>query len=1049
MAKLKVFAAVLAVLLIPAALVAQQEGSVGGTVLAEDTNEPLQGVQVVLRGTNQGTLTNESGRFLLQGVPAGEQTLQFMFIGYATVSETVTVQPGAVATLYVRLPTDVLGLDEIVVVGYGQERRRNVTGAISSVQPADIAEDIPAPNVENILQGRVAGVQVVQNSGNPGSAMTIRVRGTASISAGNQPLYVVDGVPMIQGNYSMLDGLYGGQGVDALADLNPNEIESIEVLKDASAAAIYGSRASNGVVLITTKQGVVADRPRVEYNAYYGVQEAWRVPEFTNAREYMDVTNEGYANYLALFGLSYADYGADAFFSYDDDDVVSFYEIPAGTDTDWLNTILEPAPVSNMSGSIAGGTEKARYFISGTWFNQDGLVQGFGYDRLNSRLNLDYSVTDDLTLGTNVALTRGVTKRLPGDNNIYGPFANSIANPPIEPIYADEENEEFNFNTSYSNPVAIAEENEGEEKNVRVLGNAFANWELMGGVQGRVSVGVDHYSLRSKMYDSPVVGSATGSRGQAYVGNSFANKLITEGTVNWLKDVAPDHSFSGVVGASYEQNETETNWVTGTTFPSTRFRLLTSAASITGGSGSLTDWYLLSFFGRASYTFADRITGTFNVRTDGSSRFGENNRFGVFPSGSLLWRVTDEEWMQDQELLSDLALRVSYGRTGNQQGIGNFASWGLVGTGYNYMDTPGSAPSQLANPDLSWEKTTQLNMGADLAFLDGRLGLTADYYVKNTTDLLLNRLVPYTSGFNSITENIGAVENRGVELGLQAQLVQGDARGFNWTAELNVSANRNEVTELYNDEPINSGFASRVEVGEPLGAFYGYVTDGLFQSSDEICMDPSGESCAEGTAYQSQYTRPGDIRFRDLNGDGVITTDDRDIIGNPWPDFQGGLTNTMSWGGFDLSAFLQFSQGNEIYNGTRTYTDQFGGYFDNNSARALDRWTPENTDTDQPRAIWYDMPNNSRTSDRFIEDGSYTRLKNLVLGYTLPESVTEGFGFNQLRVYVQGQNLVTWTDYSGFDPEVNYAGDTDVTRGTDFYTLPQARTLSFGVDIGL
>lgn len=1050
MRNIRWFALLAALALTPAMAAAQEAGTVAGVVRAEDTGEPLRGAQVTVRSTSQGTITNEQGRFLLRGVPAGEQIIEVTFIGYAAASETVMVQPDATVTTDITLSMDVLGLDEIVVIGYGQERRRNVAGAISSLSPSEIAEEIPAPNVENILQGRVAGVQVVQNSGNPGSAMTIRVRGTASISGGNQPLYVVDGVPMIQGNFSQLDDLYGGQGVDALADLNPNEIESIEVLKDASAAAIYGSRASNGVVLITTKKGVAADRPRIEYNSYYGVQEAWRVPEFTNAQEYVAITNEGYENYLASYGLTVPQYlGVDAWFSFDDDDVDSWYEFPGGVDTDWLNAVLEPAPISNMSGSIAGGNERARYFVSGTWFNQDGIVQGFGYDRLNGRLNLDYSVSDDLTLGTNVALTQAVTNRLPGDNNIYGPFANAIANPPVEPIYADENETDWNLNTSYANPVAIAAENAGEESNVRIIGNAFANWEFMEGVQGRVSVGVDHYTLQSKMYDSPVVGSATGSRGQGYVGNSFADKVITEGTVNWLRDLGQDHSISGVVGTSYEQNMTETNWVTGTTFPSTRFRLLTSAANITGGSQGITDWYLLSFFGRASYTFADRITGTFNIRTDGSSKFGENNRFGVFPSGSLLWRVSDEAFMRDQNLFSDLALRVSYGRTGNQQGIGNFSSLGLVGTGYNYMDTPGTAPAQLANPDLSWEKTTQLNIGGDLAFFDGRLGFTADYYIKNTTDLLLNRLVPLTTGFAARTENIGEVENRGVELATRVQLVQGGARDFNWSTEFNISANRNEVTALYDDQPINAGFASRVEVGEPLGVFYGYVTDGLFQSNDEVCFDATGAGCPEGTGYQSGHTRAGDIRFKDLNGDGLITADDRDIIGNPWPDFQGGITNTMSWAGFDMNSFFQFSQGNDIYNGTRTYTDQFGGYWDNNSARALDRWTPENTDTDQPRAIWYDLPNNARTSDRFIEDGSYVRLKNLVLGYTLPNTMTSRLGFDQLRVYVQGQNLVTWTDYSGFDPEVNYAGDTDVTRGTDFYTLPQARTLSVGVNIGL
>jgi TonB-dependent starch-binding outer membrane protein SusC len=1043
-------AALIAAAVLPTTAIAQETGTVMGLVTSQETQQPVQGAQVRVVGTNLGTLTNAQGRFVISNVPQGPQAVQVVFIGYRQVTREVTVGAAPVEVV-VQLETDVLGLDELVVIGYGTERRRNVAGAVSSLQAARVAEDIPAPTIENVLQGRVSGVQVVQNSGNPGAAMTIRVRGTASISAGNQPLYVVDGVPLVQGNYSLINAQFGGQGIDALADLNPNDIESIEILKDASAAAIYGSRASNGVVLITTKTGAATERPRVEFNSYYGSQEAWRIPGFLNAEQYIAIRNEGFHNFIETVygdGAYNAFYGDRPFMGYAADNPL-LAPLQPGVDTDWLRAVLRPAAIHNMYGSISGGADRARYFVSGNWFSQDGIVRGFGYERLNARVNLDYAASDRVSLGTNVALTGSTTDRQRGDNTIYGPFANAIANPPVQAIWLDDAQTEYNLNTQYSNPVALALENEAQERSVRITGNMFGTYQVIPEVQARVSVGLDHYALRSRLYDSPIVGVATGSRGQGISGNTFANKIITEGTMNWLRSVGTDHTFSGVVGTSYEQNSTETSEVIGTQFPSSAFRYIASAASITGGTSLLTDWYLLSFFGRASYTFADRITTTFNIRTDGSSRFGERNRYGVFPSASVLWRVSDEAWMADMGFLSDLALRASYGRTGNQQGIANFASWGLFGTGDNYMDTPGIAPVQLPNPDLTWEKTDQLNVGGDVAFLDGRLGFSTDYYVKRTTDLLLNRPIPLTTGFAIITENVGAIENRGIELTTRAHLVRNPRDGFNWTAELNLSRNRNEVTALYGEDPINAGFVSRVEVGQPLGVFYGYVTDGIFRSEDQICYDASGATCPAGTGYQSAYTSPGDIRFRDLNGDGIINAEDREVIGSPWPDYQGGLSNTMSFRGFDLNAFFQFSQGNQIYNATRIWGDEFGGWYDNNTIRAMDRWTPENPDATEPRAVWGDLNTNVRDSDRFVEDGSYVRLKNLVFGYTVPVDMAGRMGFDRVRVYVQGQNLHTWTNYSGFDPEVNFAGDANITRGTDFYTLPQARTLSFGVNIGL
>ena len=1025
MSKLRWLVAVGVMLLgLPLQTAAQARGTVTGVVTDQATRAPVQGAQVVIAGTTIGTLTDQQGRFTLSGVPVGTRTVQVSRAGYRTASRQAVVGSEPVELTFT-LQQDLVGLDELVVIGYGEARRREVAGAVSTLRTDAVTATIPTATIDNVLQGRVAGVQVTQNSGTPGAAITVRVRGSSSISAGNQPLYVVDGVPVIQGNYSQINATFGGQGIDALGDLNPADIESIQVLKDASAAAIYGSRASNGVVLITTKRGR-AGRAEINVNTYYGTQSAWRTPQMLNAAQFREVYNE-------TLGEAF-DLTVDDLFAVGD----------STADVDWLDEVLSDAPIRNLDVQVRGGTERTRYFVSGTAFDQGGIVADLGYQRLSGRINLDYEPTDRLTLSSNVQLTRAEYDRGRNDNTIYGAFANAIAAPPVEPVF--NEDGSYNLDTWYANPVALMRENEAEERSLRVLGNTAATLTLLEGFSLRGSAGVDQYTLRSRLYDSPVVGLQQGVGGGT-AASSASTKLNAELTLNFDRDLSAANRISGVVGTGYETNNDDFTSASGSGFPGEQFRYLTSAAVVSGGSNSVTEWSLVSFFGRLTYNLSDQLITTFNIRTDGSSRFGENNRYGTFPSVSTLWQVGDMPFMQNQSLFSNLALRASYGRTGNQQGIGNFASLGLFGA-VAYNDRPGLAPTQLANPDLKWETTDQLNVGTDFALLDERLSLSLDYYVKKTNDLLVTRPIPSTSGFTVITSNIGAMENRGFELAARGILARNSGRGFNWSVDFNASRNKNKVTELLNDEPINAGFASRVEVGQPLGVFYGWVTDGIFQSEAEVRAHATQPGAASG-----------DIRFKDINGrdangeltgqpDGVINADDRTIIGNPWPEWEGGVTNALSWRGIDLSAFVQFSLGNDVYNAMRVYTDAFGSGGDNNSIRALDRWRPDNPNTQQPRAVWGDPNQNTRDSDRFVEDGSYVRLKNLVIGYTLPESLNRRLGYRRLRLYVQGQNLWTATDYSGFDPEVNYAGNTGVTRGTDFYTLPQTRTITVGANIG-
>jgi TonB-dependent starch-binding outer membrane protein SusC len=1017
-----------------------QTGTIVGTVVDAETGDPLPGANVAIIALQRGAATDLDGRFEISNVPYGDYELSAQFIGFRRTVQRISLdQPRLEVNL--TLSTDLLGLDEVVVVGYGTQQRRNIAGAISSLRPEAI-RDVPTPSIDNALQGRVAGVQVVQNSGNPGAALTVRVRGATSITAGNEPLYVIDGIPVTQGNFSGIDGTFGGQGISSLSDINPADIESIEVLKDASAAAIYGSRASNGVVLITTRRGREG-APQINFNSYYGIQNEWNRIDLLSAEEYVAVMNEGRV-------LD----GAGEIFEYDGDELIAFggfLEIPR-VNTNWLDETFQTAPITQTDLSISGGTPRVRYYVSGTYYNEEGIVQGFSFDRLAGRINLDYEATDRLSFGTNVSLARGLIVRSRGDNTLYGPFANAIAMPPIFPVY-DEDGGYYPTNSlSITNAVGLARENEAEERTTRILGDVFANYQIADGLNAQVRTAVDNMALRSRLYDSPVIGIGVGSGGSSQVGNSYVTKVTMEGTVNFVQRIGEDGFLSGVVGSSVEDNTTEYNSVTGQQFPTEFFRYITSAASITGGTSSLTGWNLASFFGRGSYTHLDRYTLTVNARTDGSSRFGTENRWGFFPSASVLWRVSEEPFMQGQDFVGNLALRASYGVTGNQFGIGNFDSRGLWGGGANYNDLPGISPTQLENPALRWEQTDQFNVGADLGILADRLSISGDFFVKRTRDLLLDRPIPSTTGFTVFTSNIGNMENMGVDLAVNAHLVRGATRGFNWTADFNISHVRNEVTALFDDDPISFGFSgsSRIEVGQPLGVFYGYRMDGIFQTYDEI-DDLNERALAEHDRYyQNEFTRTGDVRFADIDGDGIVTADDRVIIGSPWPDFTGGFTSTMSYGGFDLRAFFSFSVGNDVFNAMRQYTDAYGfGFFDNNSGRARDRWTEENPSNTEPRASYWDDNNNVRVSDRFIEDGSYLRLKDIVLGYTLPQRMLDQMGARSLRVYVQAQNLVTLTGYSGFDPEVNFAGTSDVVRGVDFYTLPQARRFTVGVNLGL
>lgn len=998
-----------------------QTRTVTGVVISGEDNLPLPGVNVSISGTTRGTITSLDGDYSIE--VSSQDTLQFSFIGFTTVKRTV----GNQNSINVTLEVDTKTLGEVVVVGYGSQEKKELTGAVAQLDARSF-ENTPIASLDQAMQGRIAGVQISQNSGTPGGGISVRVRGSSSISASNQPLYVVDGIPVNSGDPSHPESDFGGQSASAINDINPSDIASIEVLKDAAAAAIYGSRAANGVVLITTKRGS-ANQTRINFNAYAGVQDFWKQPKMLNSQQYLEIAGEAFAEW----GMTAEDFVNDYYGG-----------LPFGkdTDTDWVDEVSRSASIQNYDLSVTGGNDKTQFFLSGSYFDQEGIIIGSRFQRFTTRINLDHQFSDRLSVGTSTQLSRSVNTRIVSDNTLNGPFANSLAASPLWKV----KNEDGTYTHPqfyYPNPVAVGLENDNQGISLRAITSGFATYEIAQGlkVTGRVAADVLNYQERNYI-PSTYPGSFAGTtNGFGMNASNTRLKYVTEAFLEYQKDFGDDHSLQAVAGTNRENNDWNETFVEGEGFPGDIFRYLGAAAVINAGGNNIEGYGIVSYFGRANYSYKDKYLLSASFRADASSRFGENNRWGYFPAVSLGWRIVDEPFMEDQTVFTDLKVRGSYGLTGNQE-FGNFNYLSLYGP-VNYMNNPALAPVRLGNPDLKWESTAQTNIGVDFSVLNGRVSLSADYYIKKTDDLIFNRPIPTQNGFASYTSNIGAIENKGFEFGLNTINIDSPS-GLTWRSELNISLNKNKVTELYNGEDVFYGFGGNSLVlreGQPIGTFYGLIADGVYASTSDV-----PESLLE------QGIQGGDMNYRDMNGDGVITDDDFTIIGNAQPDFIGGFTNTVRYRNFDLNLFMQFSVGNEIWNAAGTYQQGMfaNGFDDNSTTQVLDRWREEGDITNVPRAtteVSVNRNNLSNTS-RFVEDGSYLRVKNLTLGYTLPKSVTERISVQSLRIYAQAQNLFTWTNYSGFDPEVNFAGTDNRTLGVDFYTVPQTRTITLGLNLG-
>ncbi|NEU10339.1 TonB-dependent receptor [Flavihumibacter sp. R14] len=968
-----------------------QNRTISGKVIAATDGLPLPGVTVTVKGSSIGTQTDAAGLFQLN-VPSSSSTLVFKYIGFKILE-----LPVSSGTINATMEEDQRQLSEVVVVGYGTQTRQDVTGSISSIKAKDIA-NLPLPTFETALQGRAAGVFINSGSGKLGQAINIRIRGISSVSASNQPLFVIDGQPVISQSLGSAT-----EPDNPLSSIAPEDIQSIDVLKDASAAAIYGSRAANGVILVTTKSGTQG-KSSVSVGYYTGFSKPTRKQEFLNAAQYKE-----------LFGEAATNMGYDP---------AEEFEAESGTtdwnenyDTNWADQAFQDGAISQYNVSLNGGDSKTRFLLSGGYSDQKGIIAGNKLNRANGRINLDHSIASNLKVGLNLSLNKTMNYRVPSDNAFTNPLQlNAI--PSIHPL-TDPTSGLLNRGTLYYNNLIDLVEASNQSKQFRSLSNAFLDWNIAPSLKFRSEFGFDIVQLEEEQFNGreTLDGAPTGV---AFNNQVRASSYNTNNVLSYVKRINR-HSIELLGGFSYQESRSFETSSTGQAFPSDKFTKIASAAIISGGNSSETGFSFLSYFARANYKFNDRYLLGASVRMDGSSRFGSDNQYGTFPAVSAGWIVSQENFLSDSKVVSFLKLRASYGTTGNAE-IGNFASRTLYGAS-PYADQSGIVFSQLGRPDLRWEKTDQLDLGVDFALLNNRISVELDYFDKQTSDLLLNLPLPATNGFTVITKNLGSLENKGFEASLSTQNLVGE---FKWSTNFNISTYKNKVTNL-NGSTIDGGSRQlgRISEGEPYGYFY--------------APKYAGVNSANGNAQY--YEEDGSIVDQD-DFSGYSQK-----VGDPNPEFIGGLGNRFSYKSFDLDVQTQFVSGNDLYNIAGFFQSVNGDYFDNQTVDQLTRWRNPGDVTRVPQARLYEG-NGALKSSRWVQDGSYLRVKHVVLGYNLPKSFVSRAKMQNARIYLAAQNLFTFTNYTGYDPEVNATYTGNVNLGHDFYTPPQARTITFGINMG-
>ncbi|QEH42955.1 SusC/RagA family TonB-linked outer membrane protein [Chitinophaga sp. XS-30] len=985
-----------------------------GMVKDATNGEPLPGVTVSVKGTTNGTLTDAAGQFALDNVntPA---VLVFSYIGFTSQS----IDVGDRKEFLVQLQRESRSMQQVVVVGYGTQQKTELTGSIGTFRPNELnARPVLGP--DQLLQGRIAGVNVSSSSGMPGSAVRVSVRGIGSLSASNEPLYVIDGVPLIPHSADMTSL---GTPMNQLSQLNPNDIASIEVLKDASSAAIYGSRATNGVVLITTKSGRKGSG-QLAINAWAGMQEVpnLRKIKMASSEQYLEVVNEAIDNYNLQYGYMP---GNSRFIPGVD------HPYPGLPDTDWANVVMRKAYTQNIDLSVSGGNDKTTYYISGGMLNQQGTVITNDLKKYSGRINLTTEPLSWLRTGINVSFSYSDNNRVPGSNIGSTVMGRSIPQRPFDRPYKPDGSYYVGGTPDlvYHNPLQILNEEVANLKNYRLLGNAFAEVKFTPELTYKTSFGSDIGYTHDYIYYNQKHPYGTGN-GRIVDESRLLTNLLLENTLSYSRTFG-ELKVDLLGGHSFQRLSVSTTGIDGNGFPAPSFDVLAAASVINNASTNLYGNAMESYFGRANLAWKGRYLFGASIRTDGSSRFSPDNRYGYFPSVSGGWLVSREPfWTMPR---TDLKLRLSYGSTGNQEGVSNYAYQSLTGGGYNYNEKSGIAITGFGNNTLTWEKANQFDAGMDLGLMGGAVNLTLDYFRKNTTNLLYNMPIPGTSGFTSITSNIGSMLNHGLEAAVSTNLTFGK---LSWSSDFNIAFVKNRITSLIgNNDVLSIGGNRALQVGYDIGSIWVYRMTGIFQDDKDV-PEP----------LHTIGVRAGDVQYEDVNSDGKIDINDRQIVGSSNPDFYGGWNNTFRYRNFDLSVFLNYMYGQEVYATYRITIDRLGQNAVNvRESVVKDRWTGPGTSNTVPRAI-YSHGYNLYNSSRWMEDGSFLRVRTVSLGYELPSSWLSRIKVSRLRLYLQADNLWLLTGYSGLDPEVSANMDPRFI-GEDNLVLPQPRSFNAGINL--
>lgn len=1025
-------------LLITAGIKAQNttpliQSKLDGTIVDAITNQPIIGASVTIKGTTHGVVTDTEGKFYFQTGQKFPYTLIVSYIGYKKAEVIVEKNP-----VIINLKEERQELDELVVVGYGTQKRKDITGSVASVPKANLSQ--VTSSADNLLRGAVAGVVVTQSSGRPGASSSVRIRGGNSITAGNEPLYVVDGILIYNDNANSSAGVtYAGASVNVLSTINPADIESIEVLKDASATAIYGSRGANGVVIITTKKGIKG-QDNISYQGYFGFQNISKKLKLMNASEWASLRNDVQASIGQAPSFTAAQIEA----------------FKTSGNYDWQSAAFRTAaPVQSHNLSFSGGDERSRYSVSAGYFDQEGIVLGSDFKRISLRANYERNYSQNFKFGVNANYTYSLANGVgtAGSGRTPNPLVAAVLTAPVVPI----KNADGSYNVTNNiyatsvngyvpNPINDLENTTNETNLNRILTSLFGEYKITKKLTAKVAVSGDVLNTKQNYYAPSNTTTGAGTKGLASVGDRLVGSVLNENTLNYNTTFGENHKFSALGGYTLQYTKGEVVNAGANTFvnDANTYNALQDGIAVKPYSEAY-ESVLKSWLARVNYSYKGKYNLTLSGRADGSSRFGSESLWGYFPSAGFSWNITDEEFANNIKGVTEAKLRITAGTTGNQE-IGNYLSLASMGSvNYSFGGTlyTGIAPTRLANPDLKWEKTDQYNVGLDLSLFDRKINFVFDVYYKKTKDLLISVPVPLSSGYATILQNIGGVENKGFEVGVTTENLK--TENFAWNSNIVFSLNRNKVTEIGNGVneffPVvpNGSLLQQqpviVKVGFPLGTFWGYRTNGIFQTQEEVNTQPKINSLAN--------TKVGDRRYVDTNGDGVINALDKGNLGTSQPKFVGSFSNTISYRDFDLNFSFQGSYGAKIFNALNQQLEI--STLGTNAASTLnDRWTATNPSNEIPRATSSPL---GIVSERYVEDASFLRLKLITLGYTLPKSVSKKLGTKSVKVYVSAENLITWTKYTGYDPEVSSYEQNNLYPGIDFGSYPNSKTFISGLNV--